>query len=389
MSRRVLARWLLTALVLLTLTDLTGEVGGVGNERFANAATMAGPGDAYLALGDSVAAGIGASRPSERGYAAILGGYLDSLSGSPLQRIDLAMPGATSASLVTGDQMSRALSLIAAARRDRSRISPITLTIGANDLLQAAPDTQSRTAALQGVSANLRGILSRLREATRDGTGRPNADLVVTGYYDPTESPTPVPETDGWWLRELNQTIAREAQRGGALWVDVAAVFRGHERDLTWYPSDIHPTNAGHLAIANAIWRTLHYDTTAPAIEIKRPGDGPLDNPMATVMARVTDRVGVTDVTLGIDSESPTSVPFIPAIDAYATLWDGRTAAAGRHDLTLVARDAAGNQSSTSIVVEVSGVPGASPVVSLRNGAVSTPVETAARELFVGVRIVR
>jgi lysophospholipase L1-like esterase len=219
-----------------------------------------GPGDVYLALGDSVAAGVGAERPGEGGYAAILAGYLDRLTRAPIQRLNLAVPGETTDSLLGGNQLTWALRLLDAAKRNGVRVGPITITVGANDLLRAGSDPDQRALALEGVAVNLDMLLARLEAATRDAAGRPTADLVVTGYYDPTETPVDVDGSDGWWLAELDRTLAAAATRAGARWVDVAAAFRDREGELTRYPADIHPTDAGHRAIADAIWRVLGYE---------------------------------------------------------------------------------------------------------------------------------
>ena len=315
--------------------------------------TATGPGDVYLALGDSIAAGVGASRPAERGYPAILAGYLDRLARKPVQRLNVAVPGETTASLLSGDQLASALRWIDAAGRNGLRVSPITVTIGGNDLLRAGQDPAAREAAVQQVRTNLRTLLDRLRSATLDEAGRPTADLVVTGYYDPTDTPRTIEGTDGWWLATLDAAIAREAEQGGARWVDVAAAFSGQEAELTWYPSDIHPTNAGHAAIADAAWQVLGYDTTPPSIRIDRPAPGPLSRPVPTVAVAATDEVGVTEVALTIDGAPLGSIPFQPDVGLYATLWDARRAAAGPHTIEVSARDAAGNRSTTSVVVEM------------------------------------
>lgn len=197
------------------------------------------------------------------GYAAVIAGYLDRLTMSPVQRLNLAVPGETSGSLLGGNQLTWALRLLDAAERNGVRVSPITVTVGANDLLGAGSDADERATALATVADNLAALLARLEGATRDEDGRPTADLVITGYYDPTATAVDVDGSDGWWLAELDRTLAVTATRAGARWVDVAATFRGRERELTRYPADIHPTDAGHLAIADAIWGALGYDDAA------------------------------------------------------------------------------------------------------------------------------
>ncbi|MDP9365627.1 MAG: SGNH/GDSL hydrolase family protein [Chloroflexota bacterium] len=212
---------------------------------------------AYLALGDSVAAGVGASPPSDLGYPALLADRLDEALGQPVRRINLAVPGETTSSLLGGDQLSRALTAITAARRSGVRIATITLTVGANDLLRADRDEAAREGALKTIDANLREILGRLRDATRDASGRPTTEIVATGYYDPTGTPPEVPGSDAWWLARLDDTIEQVARQTGAGWVEVASAFAANPSELTWYPRDIHPTEAGHAVIAEAVWRVL------------------------------------------------------------------------------------------------------------------------------------
>jgi lysophospholipase L1-like esterase len=318
-----------------------------------------GRGDIYLALGDSIAAGVGASRPGERGYAALLADYLDHLGDRPIERHNLAVPGETTAGLLAGGQLDEALSILAAARRDGLRVSPVTLTIGANDLLRAAPDPASRAAALTDLAGNLRAILERLRLAGADEAGRATADLVVTGYYDPTGGLATRVGSDAWWLAQMEATIAGEARRAGVPWVDTATRFRDRTAEYTWYPSDIHPTNAGYRAIADAVWHALGYDAEAPTVRIERPVAGPLDRPRPTIVVTAGDNVGVAGVELSIDGAIVGEPRFLPEIDAYALVWDTNGAPPGPHELAATARDGAGNATTARVVVEIVLLPGA------------------------------
>lgn len=266
---------LLLALLVLVPAAAAGGRGGFGggspgsgatdgaDSADAAAAELAAGRVLYLALGDSVAAGIGASRPSQGGYAALVGGRLGGLLGGQLVRLNLAVPGETTASFVAGGQLERAVFLIETAARLGTRVGPITLTLGANDLLRAEPTPEAREAALDGIAQNLGAALDRLADAAGPATGSAGPTLIVTGYYDPTGTSAEEPGSDGWWLARLDATLAKEARQAGARWVDVAALFRGRERLLTRFPFDIHPTDAGHRAIAVAVWGALVAAATA------------------------------------------------------------------------------------------------------------------------------
>lgn len=261
--RQRLTRALAPALVALLLvtplptTPPLAAASGRGDTEGAMPSATAGN-LLYLALGDSVAAGTGASTPAEGGYAALVGGRLGEVVGERVLRLNLAVPGETTTSFVSNGQLDWALLLLTAAKRSGVDVGPITVTIGANDLLRAGESAAERREALRLVAANLRYALAQLSSfATGPEGATTEPTLIVTGYYDLSGTDRDEPGTDGWWLTQLDATLAREARRAGARWVDVAPAFRGHERTLTRYPFDIHPSDAGHRAIATVVWRVL------------------------------------------------------------------------------------------------------------------------------------
>lgn len=251
--RAIVAALLVLASLLPSSTSRaqTGDSADVGVSRAVSAEI------AYVALGDSVAAGIGASKPTQDGYAALVADHLDERFGRPVHRVNLAVPGETTTSMLAGDQLDRALRAIEVARRTGVKIGAVTLTIGANDLLRAGSNWTSREAALSTIGANVGTILRRLDAALSAAPETAAAEILVTGYYDPTEDPPDREGSDAWWLTRLDATLLGQAEIVGARWVDVAAAFEGRTGELTWYPRDIHPTEAGHAVIAEAIWSML------------------------------------------------------------------------------------------------------------------------------------
>lgn len=89
-------------------------------------------------------------------------------------------------------------------------------------------------------------------------------------------------------------------------------------------------------------------DTSAPMVTISQPTGGMVTG-MTTLSANATDNVGVAGVQFMLDganiSAEDTSSP-------YSIQWDAATATTGVHRISAVARDAAGN-TTTSAVVEV------------------------------------
>ncbi|HMH70028.1 MAG TPA: LamG-like jellyroll fold domain-containing protein, partial [Candidatus Saccharimonadales bacterium] len=94
-------------------------------------------------------------------------------------------------------------------------------------------------------------------------------------------------------------------------------------------------------------------DTTAPVVAITSPTGGMVSNTIQLV-ANATDATGVVGVQLKLDGinlgSEMTAAP-------YLANWDTRTASNGQHILTAVARDAAGNTTtSAGITVTVQNV---------------------------------
>src|SRR5207249_1249588 len=91
---------------------------------------------------------------------------------------------------------------------------------------------------------------------------------------------------------------------------------------------------------------TVLNDTTPPAIVIASPLSGATLSGTITVVAEALDDIGIVGVQFKVDgSNLGTEVTTAP----YTMSWDTATAAIGAHTLTAVARDAAGNASTSSV----------------------------------------
>jgi lysophospholipase L1-like esterase len=216
---------------------------------------------AYLALGDSLAFGVGADNPAEQGYVGLTAANLrlGKYSGTGLDLVNLSASGATSADLLQpGGQLDRAISEI----QRRGGVDIISVDIGANDLLALAesssPCFQSAASkacqdvlgqTLAGLQSNLSSVLRRLREAA------PNAQLYVLDIYNPysgTNDPRAIVASVG--VQQVNGVIAAAAADPslGAKFVSIHDVFEGRARQ--WIASDgIHPNNDGYRVMAEAL----------------------------------------------------------------------------------------------------------------------------------------
>ena len=196
----------------------------------------------YVALGDSVAAGVGlnydpnasaedkACVRSTQAYAAVL----QARSHESLQLTNLACSGATTADL-TGSQNAGGLSIApqldAAFADGTPRL--ITMTIGANDLhwsdlitqcYVASCDTPANTAAvqtyIQSMKSNLEQDLASIRQRSH---GQPPR-TILTGYYNPMSTAcaapgSPITSSEVTWVGQqddaLNNALREAAHSSG------------------------------------------------------------------------------------------------------------------------------------------------------------------------------
>ncbi len=236
------------------------------------AASLAiGPKKYYLALGDSLAFGYQPNFDFSHGYADYFFSNLKSHGTTTLA--NMGCPGETSSTFInggcpdavlrkypyTGAQLSAAVSYL---KSHAGQVSPVTLDIGANDLL---PDINLSTCTinttkfntdLATLDSNLKGtILPQLR-AAMTVNGRISGDLVMMNYYDPYQNAcsNTVP-----YIQSINSHLASDLSGSGII-VDVFSAFGGTKTpnpntcSFTWMCSvfkNIHATRTGYSVIAN------------------------------------------------------------------------------------------------------------------------------------------
>ncbi|WP_077489086.1 GDSL-type esterase/lipase family protein [Sinomonas mesophila] len=215
----------------------------------------------YAAVGDSIAAGVGAGKVldpvcgrTDAGYAALLG-------AAP----NLGCGGATAEQVLAAQ--------VPAIPRNATEV---TITVGANDagafaVFQACIPDASSLACLQAFRQSLAAIavldgeIAAVVDAAQERAR--GANVVVTGYpllfeQDPT---TLLDDTVNATIIGLNTAIAAGATAAGARYVDVVIPFLGHGlgsadswiNGPTHLTGPYHPNTAGYAAYAAAIQRRL------------------------------------------------------------------------------------------------------------------------------------
>ncbi|HEX8728864.1 MAG TPA: SGNH/GDSL hydrolase family protein [Ktedonobacterales bacterium] len=268
----------------------------------------------YMALGNSLSFGYQPNLDFSSGFADDIVNDLRranlNTKSQPISTeiVNLACAGETTATMInggcvgqfahhgsyTGAQLQAALAFLRDPRH-QGRVSPITLEVGANDVLVDF-DAQTCTvgsgfdADLARMDSNLTDIiLPDLTKALTTARGAQTGDLHLLNYYNPYAKACP---NSTPFVHEVNDHLQADAAQYRVPIVDIYTAFGGdtamasHICDYTWYcdprfPGNIHPTNTGYRIIANAVESALGLPGLAPVIgsapmtwDAPKPGSG-------------------------------------------------------------------------------------------------------------------
>ena len=264
MNRRHLA---LAAAFALAVSLTVAACGG-GSEGTDGAPQLPprADGGVYLALGDSVAAGSGASDPASTSYVALVAAALQPRFANALQVRSLAEAGDTTADLIA-DQLPVA---VTALREGDVRL--VTITIGGNDLAQygahpaCVADPADAACPLENglleVEQRLAQILGELTSELPEA--EPSAVIVIQLYpnlFSGTGHELTMQAEAAFGL--LNGVIAGVAARFDVRLADPRRDFAGSGIRLTHLldrPPDAHPNDEGYGLIAMAFLKALGVD---------------------------------------------------------------------------------------------------------------------------------
>ena len=225
---------------------------------------------AYIAIGDSLAFGVGASDPASGGYVALTYETLRSSEryrDRGLELVNLGVPGATSSDLLLpGGQLERALDEIRERQEDASSSDDnaeiITVDIGGNDVLALAtadspcvedPLAEECQGRFQEMLGTLKGNLTEVLEGLREAA--PKADLVVMDLYSPLSGRGGAEDLIAdFAVGEINAVTEEVASRPDldASLASVYPLFRG--RAAQFIAADgVHPNDDGHALMAEVV----------------------------------------------------------------------------------------------------------------------------------------
>ena len=176
---------------------------------------------AILFFGDSLTAGYGVGK--EQAYPAVVQARIDSL-GWDFEVVNAGLSGETSAAGL------RRIDWVL-----RRQVDVFVLELGGNDGLRGVP--------LAYTEQTLQQILDRVKSRY------PDAVLVVAGMQLP-------PNLGPRYIEAFSAIFPRLAESNKAILIPFLLEGVGGERALM-LPDGIHPTPAGHRAVADVVWKQL------------------------------------------------------------------------------------------------------------------------------------
>lgn len=280
MKRRLIVGFGLAVVALVMI--------GVIRHQPAEAPTARAEQGSYIALGDSVAAGVGLATPSDSSACDRTNeAYPNAVAQRKQYRLSsLACSGATLPSGILGPQdvnrLTTEAQLQQAFRQDRPTV--LTMTVGANDagwtgfiascyrnVCGSAADTATVNNRLSDVTANLRNAFTQIRQHYGSSVPR----VVLVGYYQvfPETAPADcldlaaIDSNELAWGRQM-QTSINQALATAASDFDFVTTatpdFAGHElcTSVSWVqglndPQPYHPTAEGQKRIAESVLKAL------------------------------------------------------------------------------------------------------------------------------------
>jgi len=233
----------------------------------------------YIALGDSLAVGDGASDPSSTAYVPLFHEYLrEALDNPDLALMNLGHGGDTSADLIEHGHLAEAVDEIRARNFDESPdndVEVVTLDIGGNDLLGlffslvipgTCPDVETFLAEAECLNAfqdALDGLRENFDQALAElGQADPDLLVLTADLYNPfSGSGLPLDELaesalegrEGSPVEEgLNDVIRSIAGEHGVALADWYGSFQGKSAEFI-APDRIHANDAGYRAMTDAL----------------------------------------------------------------------------------------------------------------------------------------
>jgi len=222
----------------------------------------------YLALGDSLAAGMDHLGEMGDGYADYLAGIMEETGLLNSFNKSFAMPGYTTKDVLKDIEEN-------ATREDAdgnsiklhdaiANAGLITISAGANDVLAHVIDPKTKKLSINAeavqlevkqVGMNLMKIVSAIHQIN------PEAQVYIMGYYNPfPQMPQEIQPMLAQLLKGLNTAIAAVAELPNVDWVQTADVIAKDFKGNLPNPQNIHLSPEGYQIVAEQFWNKVQAD---------------------------------------------------------------------------------------------------------------------------------
>lgn len=205
----------------------------------------------YLALGDSIAAGVNASGTDNYGYSDYIKTYLENRDLLETYINEFAVSGYRSIDLKRDIEDNKKLTI-----NDKNitlknaliKADIVTLSIGANDFFYYLNANYTDVYDHINESLNdVENLFKLVREYCKE-------DIIVVGYYTPFENHEKIDTMDEI-IKFANKKLEELCNEYDMYFVDVFELFK--ENPYLPNPNDIHPSIEGYEAISKEIIKVI------------------------------------------------------------------------------------------------------------------------------------
>lgn len=201
----------------------------------------------YVALGDSLAAGLTPDGIHDYGYPDYIAELFEKNNYTLVDYDNFGVSGYTSIKVKNDILKSSKV------RKEIKSATHITIGIGANDALPKMQDPVAVNAAIKEVGANLDTTIKEIKKLNR------KAKIYIMGYYNPfTYFPEDQQKIIVPLLQQLNKEIRATSRANGTAYIPTGDVVSKNYQIYLPNPIDIHLSKQGYKAVANQFWKSIH-----------------------------------------------------------------------------------------------------------------------------------
>ena len=236
----------------------------------------------YLALGDSLAAGVTPNNELGNGYADFLAESMQKIGALKTYNKGFSYPGYKTTDVLNDIKLNVTKEIYGIGFEEKTAklqqsikdAEVITISVGANDILplmkqdpatgKISIDQQMALTILQQVGTNYKSIMAQINEIN------PEAQVYVMGYYNPfyymSEDMQPLLKQ---LLDMLNKAIATGLVGTQAIFVPTGDVIASNYMTYLPNPGNIHLSEAGYKKVTEQFWTDMR--TANPGGEASSP----------------------------------------------------------------------------------------------------------------------